>query len=408
LATDQTTLFDDEVEGSVAEVPDTGENIEDLEPLDPDTISQSVVSGTDWTTETIISQINKGNILLNPRFQRRDAWEVERKSRFIESLILGLPIPQLVLAESKTQKGAYIVIDGKQRLLSIRQFASSPNDDVFSPLRLKGLKLRPELGNKSLYNLTHDPNLRAELNSFENQPIRTVVIKNWPNESFLYQVFLRLNNGSVPLSSQELRQALHPGPFVDYADEKSADSLALRNLLKIKKPDFRMRDVELLVRYFAFKNFLNLYRGDLKAFLDTCCENLNKEWFTVEAVVQHQLEQFEEAYAASKDIFGPNQPFRKWLGNRYEARFNRAIFDVIMFYFSDVEIRDLALQRPKLVEAEFQRLCVEDTEFLSSIERTTKSLDATCHRLAKWTQALNKTLFLDLQVPYLDDNHIIR
>ena len=78
------------------------------------------------------------------------------------------------------------------------------------------------------------------------------------------------------------------------------------------------------------------------------------------------------------------------------------------YHFSDVGIRDLALQRQEQVEIEFKRLCVEDTAFLSSIERTTKSLDATCHRLAKWAEALNKTLSLDLQVPYLDNNRIIR
>lgn len=267
MDTDQVSLFDEELNNFVGEVPNTGEGIEDLERLDPSTIAQSVLSGNDWTTETIIRQINKGNIILNPRFQRRDAWEPERKSKFIESLILGLPVPQLVLAESKTQKGSYIVIDGKQRLLSVRQFSSMLDDTSFPQLRLKGLTLRPDLINKSLTELANDPQFYDDLTSFENQPIRTVVIRNWPNESFLYNVFLRLNTGSVPLSTQELRQALHPGVFVDYADETSADSPALRDLLKIKKPDFRMRDVELLVRYFAFKNFLGLYNGDLKGSL---------------------------------------------------------------------------------------------------------------------------------------------
>jgi hypothetical protein len=60
----------------------------------------AVVSATDWTTETVVSQLSRGNIQLNPRFQRRDAWKRDRKSRFIESLIVGLRIPQIVLAES--------------------------------------------------------------------------------------------------------------------------------------------------------------------------------------------------------------------------------------------------------------------------------------------------------------------
>src|SRR5476651_6598 len=79
------------------------------------TFSQAVVWGTDWTTETILSQLKRGNIELNPAFQRRDAWGRAGKSKFIESLILGLPIPQIILAESKEKRGTFIVIDGKQR-----------------------------------------------------------------------------------------------------------------------------------------------------------------------------------------------------------------------------------------------------------------------------------------------------
>ena len=64
-------------------------------------ISEIVVSGTDWTTATIIAQLERSNIQLNPRFQRRDAWNIARKSRFIESIILGFPIPQIVLASNE-------------------------------------------------------------------------------------------------------------------------------------------------------------------------------------------------------------------------------------------------------------------------------------------------------------------
>ena len=85
-------------------------------------ISGIVVAGTDWTTATIVDQLVRENIQLNPRFQRRDAWNITRKSRFIESIILGFPIPQIVLASNKKERGKFIVLDGKQRLLTILQF----------------------------------------------------------------------------------------------------------------------------------------------------------------------------------------------------------------------------------------------------------------------------------------------
>ena len=86
------------------------------------TTTGAVVTASDWTTETILSQLRQGNIDLTPSFQRREAWRNDRKSRYIESLFLGLPVPQIVLAERKGRRGSYIVIDGKQRLLSIRSF----------------------------------------------------------------------------------------------------------------------------------------------------------------------------------------------------------------------------------------------------------------------------------------------
>lgn len=64
-------------------------------------ISKIIVAGTDWTTATILDQMVRENIQLNPRFQRRDAWDIIRKSRFIESIFLGFPIPEIVLASMK-------------------------------------------------------------------------------------------------------------------------------------------------------------------------------------------------------------------------------------------------------------------------------------------------------------------
>jgi len=381
------------------EVSDQAETVEDIEGVDQRTVSQAVVSATDWTTETVISQINKGNIQLNPRFQRRDAWEPDRKSRFIESLILGLPIPQLVLAEVKNKRGSYIVIDGKQRLLSIRQFAATANDPAFNRLRLSGLSIRQDLRRLSLIDLREDPGRSDDLAAFENQPIRTVVIKNWGNEDFLYQVFLRLNTGSVPLSPQELRQALHPGPFVEFVDLASGESPTLRELLKLRRPDFRMRDAELLIRWYAFQHFFARYSGDLKGFLDLTCESLNDEWDVVEERVRAELGQFEAAYATAKAIFGQNV-CRKWTPEGYEKPFNRAIYDVLMFYFAQEAVRQAAADRREDIEQAFKDLCEQNPEFLGSIERTTKSIGATSTRFSIWARELNRVLGLELASPF--------
>lgn len=376
------------------------ESEDDILGLSDDAIRQAVITGTDWTTETIITQINKGNILLNPRFQRRDAWTKNRKSTFIESLILGLPVPPLVLAESKNRRGSYIVLDGKQRLLSIRQFVASAGDNVYGQLKLSGLEIRGDLNGKCLDDLRIALDLYDDLSSFENQPIRTVIIKNWPNEAFLYHVFLRLNTGSVSLSPQELRQALHPGPFVDFIEESSRESQSLRDILKNPKPDFRMRDAELLVRYYAFIYLLSTYSGNLKAFLDDTCKKLNKLWPTEEDNIREELHEFEEAHRSIRRIFSEDA-YHKWIKFGYEKRFNRAVFDILMFVFRHGAVRSKLEQNPQLVTQLFQDLCDNDHAFLSAIEQTTKSTGATYVRLSHWVEKINKAFGVDLGVPRL-------
>jgi Protein of unknown function DUF262 len=377
----QVELLDDS-ELSPQAVDRQTEGEDDLDATGLQRLSEAVVSGSDWTTETILRQLERGNIVLDPDFQRRDAWRRARKSRFIESLILSLPIPQLVLAENKLRKGTFLVIDGKQRLLTLRQFASAAGDSEYPQLRLEGLQVRRDLNGHSLESLRATVARAEDVTVFENQTIRTVVIKNWPNDSVLYLIFLRLNTGSVQLSPQELRRALHPGPFMKFADEAASKMRGLQRILRISKPDFRMRDVELLIRQLAFRTYLPEYRGNLKAFLDFVCDALNSAWATQERVLRSQADDVDKAISATYEIFG-DEAFRKWNGSKYERRFNRAIYDVMTFYFAITEIRDAAARHHKALEEDFRVLC-ENPDFVKSIEVTTKSISATVLRLNLW------------------------
>src|SRR5690606_1518662 len=295
------------------------------------------------------------------------------------------------------------VLDGKQRMLTIRQFAASSTDPQFKQLKLTGLEIRKDLIGKTLQSLREDLTLFDDLSAFENQPIRTVVIKNWPNEDFLYHVFLRLNTGSVSLSPQELRQALHPGPFVKFLNLESSESNALREILKLKKPDFRMRDAELLLRYYAFRNFIGEYTGNLKAFLDSTCGNLNESWEKENQNLLVQTREFETAHQFAKKIFGENV-YRKWNGEKYERRFNRAIFDIFILSFIRQDIREAAHGKEQEIEIAFKNLCTNSKEFLSSIESTTKSTWATQTRISLWNETLNALLETNLPGLRLVDN----
>lgn len=374
------------------------ENEDDVGQLDINKVGQAVIFYNDWTTETIINQIKKGNILLNPTFQRRDAWTSKRKSKFIESLILGFPIPQLVFAEQA--KGKYIVLDGKQRLLSIFQFAAGGDTKGFENLKLTGLDLRPDLNKKSLSDLKTGFDLFNDVSAFENSTLRTVIVRNWPNEAFLYHVFLRLNTETATLSPQELRLALNPGPFTNFIEEESKNSAALRDILNSDKPDFRMRDAELLLRYYAFTYFLPTYKGNLKDFLDTTCKKLNKEWRALEGDIREKLDEFEKTHDFIRKVFR-NDAYQKYKEGVYENRFNRAVYDIMMFVFGSGKIRD-KISDPNDIKTIFENLCTNERKFLDAIEHTTKSIDAVKTRMHKWIDAINKKYNLKIKKPLIE------
>jgi len=382
------------------------ESEEDIE-QDGSVFSQAVIWGTDWTSETINNQLLRNNIDLFPKFQRRDAWSNKDKSRFIESLILGLPIPQIILAEKKQSRGKYIVIDGKQRLLTIRRFFSE--DESFKPLRLSGLEILENLNGKTYKNLKANSTFNEELDQIENQSIRTVVLKNWPNESFLFTVFLRLNTGSKKLSPQELRQALHPGPFIDFADEFSIESQSIKTMLNLAKPDYRMRDVEIVIRYFTFKYFLADFKGNLKKAFDNTVKVLNENWEQREKEIISDAHELNNAIDFTIDLFGDKkQAFSKWTGSYYQGNFNRAIFDIMVFYFSDAELRKEAESKKKEIEESFRHLCESDALFRLSFEHTTKSVENTFKRINTWGKSLADLLDYKLEVPNnIDGNYVV-
>ena len=126
---------------------DNQSDSEDIQEVD---VSDVVVYARDWTIETIFNQINIENIDLNPKFQRRNAWNDDKRSKLIESIIMGYPIPEIVLAENPNKKRSFIVIDGKQRLLTIAGYISHDKYKYWNRPVLKGLKVLKDL-NKSKY-----------------------------------------------------------------------------------------------------------------------------------------------------------------------------------------------------------------------------------------------------------------
>ena len=355
----------------------------------------AVLWSTDWTAETILAQLNRNNIDLDPSFQRRSAWPDKKQSLFIESLILGLPIPQLILAEAPGRRGSFIVIDGKQRLLAIRRFGSENQEDQFRPLKLRGLTELEHLNNKTYSDLRDEVALSDDRAAFENSSIRTIVIRNWQHEEYLYEVFLRINTGSVQLSPQELRQALYPGNFSRFIGEASANSEELMRALNLRSPDFRMRDAEILLRFIAYRNYINFYNGNMKYFLDEATRNLSVSWEERKEEIEYQVNEMENAIRFTREVFGDRDYLRKWNGDDFESRKNRAVFDIMLHYFCHPFVRDALAEKGTEIKQAFIELCGNE-EFRSSLETTTKSVVSNRIRFNLWGETVERLAQLDL------------
>lgn len=382
--------------------------VEDESDGDTATLTESsgvFVTSSDWTTETLVSQLRKDNINLSPDFQRRDVWTPTRKSSLIESVILNLPIPQIVLAERLDARGKFLVLDGKQRLLALRQFCSDPTletDVSFEPLVLRGLAIAKDLNGSTFQDLVDDPTRGDTVDAFNNHTIRSVVIRNWPSESYLHAVFHRLNSGSVPLNVQELRQALHPGPFTDVVEGYAERENAIRKALRIQRPDYRMRDNEMLLRFLAFGMGLHDYRGNLKGFLDSTWQSLNQHWSTYESRVTEEIRKCEEAVDAAISIFTPRSVFCSYNpeSQSFERRFNRAIFDIVTYFLREEEPRRLSVERAQEVRDAFIAVSCEDSNFLQYVTTTTKSITAVKGRFGVWGSALGAVINQTVQSPF--------
>lgn len=359
-----------------------------------------VVAPSDWTLGSLIGLIGK-QIKLDPEFQRRGVWSEKAKIKFIESLFLNVPIPQILLAPRKEDKNSYLILDGKQRLLTIKEFSDGQFESG-RPFALKGLRLLKELEDKTWREIRASS---AWENRFLNQTQRAAVLKAWKKEDVLYEIFHRLNSGSVGLSPMELRMSLHRGEFLRFLIQWSETVRELHHLLRLSRPDKRMSDVELALRFLAFADKRTTYKGNLKVFLDDATLLFNREFRkqVEQARIETTLKNMEAGITAAMSIFEPRTVCRKWKDGDYESRFNRAVFDVVIGSLANARVRSWALSNKGEFEKLFVATCRKDREFVSALETTTKSTEAVRKRFSTWYSAINKASRVKLELPYISE-----
>jgi uncharacterized protein with ParB-like and HNH nuclease domain len=228
----------------------------------------------DFNVSTLFNFVESGAVRI-PGFQRNFVWDRARSSKLIESLILGLPVPQLFLYEQSRNR--FLVIDGQQRLMSIYYFIKKrfPLKEKRSELRTifdeKGtipdevlhddsyfetfsLRVPEKLPNhKNKFKGLNYATLGDYKTQFDLRPLRNVVVKqNAPSDddSAIYEVFNRLNTGGVNLEPQEIRTSMYHSKFYDTLYRLNGLS-GWRKLLRSEDSDLHMKDIEILLRGFA-------------------------------------------------------------------------------------------------------------------------------------------------------------
>jgi uncharacterized protein with ParB-like and HNH nuclease domain len=214
--------------------------------------------GADYPVDSIVKRI-KDNVIFVPPFQRKFVWNISQSSRFIESLILGLPVPGIFLSKDQGTN-RLIIIDGQQRLLSLSSFYDGIfKDKIFT---LQGVQ--SDLEGRSYKDLNPEDRLRLDDSIIH----ATIIKQDEPddNESSVYMIFERLNTGGRPLTSQEIRACIYYGSFNEFLNELT-ENKEWRSLFG--KRNERMKEQELILRFFALYYYSDSYSKPLKSFLNS-------------------------------------------------------------------------------------------------------------------------------------------
>lgn len=309
------------VEPNELDVPDT-------EPYAPVSERKVLIQQYDYAVRTLVDMVMEGDLILNPDYQRLYRWEPEKASRFVESIVLNIPVPVVYFAEEGD--GTFSVIDGQQRLTSLINFIKP---EAGQALTLTGLKLRPDINNKSFNELD-----RTDRSAITKRPIRCIVVLNESDKALKFEVFERLNTGSSALTEQEVRNSIFHGNFNDLIKSLAQNESFLEMIALPDQHKRNMKAEELILRFFAYREL-----SDTTDYPGSYTEYLNNY---IEQNRSHSPSKLEELQKLFNDTvteiykhLGPGVAFRRPLTRGSDGRFahtliNGAIYESQMIAFS--------------------------------------------------------------------------
>ncbi|MGO4295423.1 DUF262 domain-containing protein [Glutamicibacter sp. MCAF14] len=317
-----------------------------------------VSSPNDWNFSTIVSFIESGAMKI-PSFQRNYVWDRKRASKLIESLLIGLPVPQVFLYEET--RNNFLVIDGQQRLLTLYFFAKGrfprrkirgdirdhlqkgyleddllQDDEYFEPFKLSLPKSASGIPNR--FNGLTYLGLKEDRTSLDLRTIRNIVVKQTTPEgnSAVFELFSRLNTGSVNLTPQEIRASLYHSEFFGKVIALNS-STNWRRLIGAEYPDARMRDTEFLLRAMALAQSSEGFSGSMTNFINKFCLSAKKFDTPEQEKLIDQLTKFTDLFQTV------DSPFMR------SGRFSGVLFESA--YTAWVQLSEPDLDATKLSSA---------------------------------------------------------
>ncbi|GAA4300200.1 DUF262 domain-containing protein [Klenkia terrae] len=279
----------------------------------------------DYTVEVLASKWDAGDLVI-PKFQRGFVWSQAQASKLIESFLVGLPVPAIFLyTERRSEKS--LVVDGQQRLRTLfyflEGFFGEESGGKRTTFRLKGLS-----EDSPYYNLTYEE--LKETNEGASRRLRNSVLRAFivrqldpDDDTSVFHIFERLNTGGTLLHNQEVRNAVCSGPFNDLLHDLN-ELPEWREILGKPRIDSRMRDVELVLRFFALLHAASSYEKPMKDFMSRFMR-------------RHAQDSPERISAYSREFTETVQAIHEHLGRRpfhLYAGLNSSAYDSVFVAFA--------------------------------------------------------------------------
>ncbi len=346
---------------------------------------QLTTTPNDFNISTIISFIGS-KVFKIPAFQRHYVWDIKRASKLIESLLIGLPIPQIFLYESG--RNEFLVIDGQQRLMTLYYFFHGrfprknkrselrqifdeyghipadimQNDTYFQKfnLRLDGVVENQENRfNGKNYETLGDSQMTFNLATIRNMVIKPVA--NDDQDEAMFEIFNRLNSGGMNLTPQEIRMSLYHSNM-NVALIKLNENQDWRRLLGKEVIDVRLNDVEAILRVLAMSFYKDKYRATISGFLNAF-SNSTKMWDSEKVLFTKEL--WDAFFANSTQCI--EEDFRAG-----SNRLSITIFESVFYAASYSSIQKGVVDMPVITSEYIQKLKADEEFIEHSTGKTTR------------------------------------